>query len=73
MDVIATVEELGFNEILEKLEYIENKNMQNDDTINIWLEKITNSDYKLVDSLINLFNKNITDLKLTGNILKVFR
>ena len=55
------------------LENIEAQNLSEDPNIIKWLTNITHPDFKLVESMVNLFLDNILDLLLSKNILKVIR
>jgi len=66
-------EETNIDQIIVVLENIEVQNLAEDPSIISWLNNITHPDFKLIDSMINLFLDNIMDLNLSKNILKVLR
>jgi hypothetical protein len=47
--------------------------LSDDPQIKEWLKQITNPEFQVVDSLINLFLDNMKDNELSKNILKVLR
>lgn len=67
------MEDTNLEQIITVLENMEIQNMSDDPQIQGWLEQITMPEFQLIDSLINLFLDNLTDLKTTSNILKVLR
>lgn len=67
------IEETNLETIIQALENIELNNLSKDERIQEWLDNITNEEFQLVDSLINLFMDNIRDTKTTNNIMKVLR
>ena len=69
----GSLEDTNLEEIIGVLERIEEGNMSHDEKIISWLENITNVEFQLVDSLINLFLDNVKDIRTTTNILKVLR
>jgi hypothetical protein len=73
MEIDFELDESTFNQILEKLEYIENNSLQKENINDIWIEKITHIDFKLIPFLSVFFLDNINDRKITTNILKVIR
>jgi hypothetical protein len=73
MDGGSEMEDTNIDQIITVLENIEKQNLNDDPQIKDWLNQITNPEFQLVDSLINLFLDNISDLQTTGNILKVLR
>jgi len=66
-------EETNLDQIMIVLENIEAQNLSQEPSIKNWLSNITHPDFKLIDSMINLFLDNILDLTLSKNILKVLR
>jgi len=66
-------DETNLEQIMQVLENIETQNLAEDVEIKKWLSNITHPDFKLVDSLINLFLDNILDLTLSKNLLRVLR
>jgi len=66
-------DETNLEQIIKVLENIETQNLAEDVEIIKWLSNITHPDFKLVDSLINLFLDNILDLTLSKNLLRVLR
>ena len=66
-------EETNIDQIIVVLENIEVQNLAEDPSIISWLNNITHPDFKLIDSMINLFLDNIMDLNLSKNILNVLR
>jgi hypothetical protein len=68
-----SMEEASLEQIITVLENIERHNESNNPQIKEWLKQITNPEFQLIDSLINLFLDNLKDSALTVNILKVLR
>jgi len=62
----------NLEQLLKNLENAESK-FENDSKIKIWVDKITQSDFRLVDSLIIKFVKNINDKSITLCVLKCLR
>jgi hypothetical protein len=52
---------------------MESQNLSEDVKIQEWLEQITDPEFQLIDSMINLFLDNIEDKETTTNIFKVLR
>jgi hypothetical protein len=67
------MENTRLSEIIDALENIERNNLSDDPQIRAWLKHITNVDFRLVESLINVINENISNNKLITDILKVLR
>jgi hypothetical protein len=67
------IEETNLETIIQTLENIELNNLSKDERIQEWLDNITNEEFQLVDSLINLFLDNIRDIRTANNIMKVLR
>lgn len=68
-----SMEDAKLEQIITVLENIEGHNLSEDPQIKEWLKQVTNPEFQLVDSLINLFLDHLTDITLTVNILKVLR
>jgi hypothetical protein len=66
-------EETKIEQISLVLDEIEEQNLKDDPGISSWLGEIAKPEFKLIDSLINLFLDKLLDLKLTNDILKVLR
>jgi hypothetical protein len=69
----AQMEDTNLEQIITVLENMESQNMSDDVQIQDWLEQITDPEFQLVDSLINLFMDSMDDTQTTTNILKVLR
>ena len=53
------MEETKLTQIIEALLNIEKNNLSDDPSIREWLKQITNAEFKLVDSLINVIVNNL--------------
>jgi hypothetical protein len=60
-------------EIITALEHIERNNLSDDPQIRAWIKNITNANFRLVESLIDVINDNLSDSKLVSDVLKVLR
>ena len=67
------MDEINLGEIIHALESIESQNLSKNQDIITWIKQITNNEFQLVDSLLNVFLGNINDTEMTSNILKVLR
>ena len=63
----------NLEQIITVLENMESQNLSEDVKIQEWLEQITDPEFQLIDSMINLFLDNIEDKETTTNIFKVLR
>jgi hypothetical protein len=67
------MEDTKLSEIINALENIEKENLSDDPQIRAWLKHITNSEFKLVESLIDVINDNLSNNKLITDVFKVLR
>ncbi len=67
------MEETKLTQIIEALINIEKNNLSDDPSIREWLKQITNAEFQLIDSLINVIVDNVMNNKLVTDVLKVLR
>lgn len=67
------MEETNIDQIIEVLERIEKEELSEDPDIKNWLIQITQVEFQLIESFINMFVENIKDPELTDNVIKVLR
>jgi len=63
----------NLKQIIIALEKIEKQNLSKDPQIVEWLNQITNPDFDLVNSLVDLFIQNTGNNESQKSILKVLR
>ncbi len=61
------------DQLLLRLEKIQNEKLENDEKVANWLEQITSNEFRLIDSLVLIFVKNKDDSKILTNILKILK
>ena len=67
------MEETNLTQIIEALVNIEKNNLSDDPSIREWLKQITNEEFDLIKSLINVIVDNTLNNKLITDVLKVLR
>jgi hypothetical protein len=68
------MEDTNLEQIITVFENIEKDSLGEDPKIKEWIKNITNSEFQLIDSLLNLFLDNVENTQeMSKSILKVLR